>query len=915
VALIGILIVAACSETDELSSKSVLDPVNSSIHASVVDSIPVGQWYEAPNTRMRPFCPPNTPSWSWDDFCERVMTAWSGAAYDTNRDRLLVWGGGHGDYGGNEIYAFDVNAFTWSRIWGPTDGDLIQQQVGQTCVSAYADGNPVARHTYGGLTYLPDQDAFFIQGGSLYCGSGGAGNDSWRFNFATNQWQKKANPSSTVSNEHSMTYDPITKNVFLIGMSSFDKYDPANDTWTKLPGSGTSWDQHGTIDPKRRKFLIIGNGLAYLFDLTTGMKEQISFTGDTSILSQRYPGLQYDPILDRLVAWNGGKDLFEINLDTRAIIKRTPSLGVTPTLPTKGAFGRFRYIPSKNVYIAVNSIDENVYFYKHTSGTGSVTPTPTPNGGITPTPTPTATRTPTPIVTPSPAATPTRTPTISPITPTPTPTAPSSSGWLNIPLRTWVAIPAPLTNNLGPDGGPAGACPSGVCKHIRLAHNPVNGRIYFNGGDYYVGPGRPDSGTNHMWSYSIRNRDWIMETPYCESAGRVQPSHPDETGFAYDSKRNLFWMHPGFEWSVGSCADNTPQIKGEVMSFNPSTRTWNKITTSPDWNWDQNGSPQFSHYDALNDRILGFDYGVSSIIEHRLSDNSQRLIQATMLDGVVDNTFVAKEYTAYDPVGRKIYVIDPYRAKLFSYDIDRNEVKFLMNVQSGAATDTAMPIWDPVNRVVLWPYRPAAPTDGPIGQIRLFAYHPDTNVMEEVPIGTVRDLQGNPLSVQVKGNTGVFDPKENVLMILGTSPVYTDPAPYFFIYRYGNGSGTSPTPTPTATATPTRTPTPTATPTRTPTRTPTPSPTPTRTPTSISTPSPAPTHTFTPPASATSTPEPMKTVGQPSNQGESTTLISKESGFLGLGGCGHLRPRGLAWILMAPLFLIRFRKRSKFQVR
>jgi hypothetical protein len=37
------------------------------------------------------------------------MAAWGGGAHDTKRDRLIVWGGGHGDYGGNELYAFDVN--------------------------------------------------------------------------------------------------------------------------------------------------------------------------------------------------------------------------------------------------------------------------------------------------------------------------------------------------------------------------------------------------------------------------------------------------------------------------------------------------------------------------------------------------------------------------------------------------------------------------------------------------------------------------------------------------------------------------------------------------------------------------------------------------------------------------------------
>lgn len=49
-----------------------------------------------------------------------VLTAWSGAAYDSKRERVLFHGGGHGDYAGNEVYALDVNTFRWSRLWGPS---------------------------------------------------------------------------------------------------------------------------------------------------------------------------------------------------------------------------------------------------------------------------------------------------------------------------------------------------------------------------------------------------------------------------------------------------------------------------------------------------------------------------------------------------------------------------------------------------------------------------------------------------------------------------------------------------------------------------------------------------------------------------------------------------------------------------
>ena len=49
-----------------------------------------------------------------------IMKKWSGAAFDSLRDRLLIVGGGHKGYGGNEIVAFSLNNLSWERITDPT---------------------------------------------------------------------------------------------------------------------------------------------------------------------------------------------------------------------------------------------------------------------------------------------------------------------------------------------------------------------------------------------------------------------------------------------------------------------------------------------------------------------------------------------------------------------------------------------------------------------------------------------------------------------------------------------------------------------------------------------------------------------------------------------------------------------------
>jgi hypothetical protein len=92
----------------------------------------------------------------------------------------------------------------------------------------------------------------------------------------------------------------------------------------------------------------------------------------------------YVAATDKYYAWKGGQAIYEITPETWEI-KTLPvaSGSATPSSGTlMGVYGRFRYIPSKGVFIAVNRVNENVFFYRLSS---SSTPTPSP----TPTPTPT----------------------------------------------------------------------------------------------------------------------------------------------------------------------------------------------------------------------------------------------------------------------------------------------------------------------------------------------------------------------------------------------------------------------------------------------------------------------------------------------------------------------------------------------
>lgn len=341
-----------------------------------------GEWYEIADSRLseagvfpEPLPPGNTG-------VDSVISAWSGGVYDTKRRTLLIWGGGHADYSGNEIYAFDMGtSFTWSRIWGPTPVADIPTT---GCHQAYPDGNPSSRHTYNHLAYLPQPyDAIYNLGGSLWKdGAPAPYNATWHFNLANLQWQDKGEIADNPAGG-SAAYDPTKALIYARGRYGMFEYDPANGTWTKRHHDGAGlWSfPTGDIDPINRKMLLIGGGALHEFNIDTytyATHSAADLVGDTEILGATSPGFVYDPASQRFVAWSGEsasgirpQDVYVVDPVSLVVERRAPvaTSTVIPTDAAKwGTYGRWRYVPSKNVFVLVNSISENVFVYRLSPG-------------------------------------------------------------------------------------------------------------------------------------------------------------------------------------------------------------------------------------------------------------------------------------------------------------------------------------------------------------------------------------------------------------------------------------------------------------------------------------------------------------------------------------------------------------------
>jgi len=176
-------------------------------------------------------------------------------------------------------------------------------------------------------------------------------------------------------------YDPVTGHEFMHTRGGHIwEWDPPADKWKQLArGISGRYGTVGALDPIGRRYLAIGKGLGaipkdfYGADISGREKpkrQTIIPKGPNDILKTPHPGLDYDPVLDKLVGWGGGANLFTLDLEKMEWKKVEPAATnkVTPTAALRqGTYGRFRYIPSLNAYIVVNSVDQNVYIGRLTN--------------------------------------------------------------------------------------------------------------------------------------------------------------------------------------------------------------------------------------------------------------------------------------------------------------------------------------------------------------------------------------------------------------------------------------------------------------------------------------------------------------------------------------------------------------------
>ena len=330
-----------------------------------------GEWRELPNTRMSAVFPDQDKT-TWGFIGPRgVVDAWGGAAYDTKRNVFVFNGGGHGDYGGNEVYAFRLEELRWERLTEPSP--IKKLESGQYVTT---DDTPISAHTYDGLEYLPNVDRVFRNGGSEYRSGGNFDRSAWLFDMEKRQWERKSAGGGSFP---VTAYDPSRKTVYVIGHNFVDEYDPATDVWTRRVANQSHFRADiGALDPENRRLITNSRKrdpgvIVYEIGAEGALTGRLlQPTRGATEWSKKALALEYDPVRKVLVGWAGGRET--AYLDGKTLEWRRHANTVGTAAPVKSRerdyssagfiYGRWRYVPKYDVFIGYNNPRSNVWVWK-----------------------------------------------------------------------------------------------------------------------------------------------------------------------------------------------------------------------------------------------------------------------------------------------------------------------------------------------------------------------------------------------------------------------------------------------------------------------------------------------------------------------------------------------------------------------
>lgn len=320
-----------------------------------------------------------------DPIASGVMYAWPedtiSVVHVPEQHKVLINGGGHRAYYGNEVVEFNTQTKQISLFREPTDiYELEWYEPSMTTHSAMFDFNvgchpvwktfdgtvaPAGRKLYGSLVYDTKANGLLFQGGIINCYSFMKTSDGWLLNLDSREWEllHEEKPELRGTSMRVITHEPESGlNVVYsnAGTYTFDAVTGETIRLNTLPERATS-----TIyDPTNDMIYFVGNGTIFSLDantLTDGsggvMKNDWELIGNTSILSTENASITYNTRLNMPVI-HGSDSFFFLDVDKEA--------GTIEFLrmPVEGLIdGRIVYIEELGGYLEVGSSKLNMNLF------------------------------------------------------------------------------------------------------------------------------------------------------------------------------------------------------------------------------------------------------------------------------------------------------------------------------------------------------------------------------------------------------------------------------------------------------------------------------------------------------------------------------------------------------------------------
>lgn len=278
--------------------------------------------------------------------------------------------GGHGDYWGNEVLAFDVDTGLWSLVLASSPpGAFIDG-------GPYADGRPAATHGYYTWQPVPQRNWLVSAGQAATANNGGTFKRCTVYDITANAYLRQGTmpdmPVQPIGAEYGVGTDPATGDVYACYSGNLYRWTQSSNTWDLVGGlvNSAGYETVLCTDSTRGRMLILaGQGSQVTANLLTFATQRMSYPTMSGNLSVAAPGGQwgtaYCPVTDRIYAMEtaaAAAQLYEIHPTSFVIVaKATTGAGSMPAA-VNGVFGRL-----KKVTYASGAVGGLMYFPRYSA--------------------------------------------------------------------------------------------------------------------------------------------------------------------------------------------------------------------------------------------------------------------------------------------------------------------------------------------------------------------------------------------------------------------------------------------------------------------------------------------------------------------------------------------------------------------